>query len=31
MLDEMQQLLAASEGPLGALLAMREQVMGAAV
>lgn len=26
MLDDMQQLLAASEGPLGALLALREQV-----
>jgi hypothetical protein len=26
VLDEMQQLLAASDGPLGALLALREQV-----
>jgi len=26
VLDDMQQLLAASEGPLGALLALREQV-----
>jgi hypothetical protein len=26
VLDEMQQLLAAADGPLGALLALREQV-----